>query len=50
MDVQFGAIVAMREFLVNVQEIKKFKIEMTGMITSHMLHSGKESRQMVLQS
>jgi hypothetical protein len=44
-DVKSSAIVdAIKEFLMNVQEIKKFKIETIEMITSQMLHSEKESK------
>jgi hypothetical protein len=46
MDVGYGVIVdVIKEFSTNVQEIEKFKIEMTERIISQMLQSEKENKQ-----
>ncbi len=43
MDVRYGAIVdAIKEFSTQVQEIKKFKIEMTKRMISQMLQSERK--------
>jgi len=51
MDVGSATITdAIKEFSISVQEIKKLEIKMTKKITSQMLQSEKERKQMVLQN
>jgi uncharacterized protein YoxC len=50
MDVSAAITDAIKEFSISVQEIKKLKIKTTKKITSQMLQSEKERKEMVLQN